>query len=142
MNDNSATRPRDVVLGIAAALLALAVIAGAAWILWRALSGLESGVAAALLTASATALISVFSLIFSRRWDRNRELEVARRERQVPIHEDFVEFWFQTLMADQLGRKPPTERETIAFFTDYTRKLTLWGSDSILKAYSTFRQIG
>ena len=43
-------------------------------------------------------------------------------------------------MADKAGQKPPNEQEIIKFLQDFTQKLIVWGSDSVLKSFTTFRE--
>jgi hypothetical protein len=139
--DGNKTRPRPNYWlgGVALALLA-GLITALAWGIWRVLTSLDSGTAAAVITASATVLISVLSLIFSRRSEQQRAIEQAHRDRKVPIYDEFMGFWFRMLGAEQRGEDPPSEQEIARFLYDFTQKVTLWGPDPFIAQYNDFRR--
>ena len=139
MNDPPQQPRWQFVLGLLL-LVAAAVAAIATGVfLWRAFSDLEAGPAAAIVTAGATVLISVFSLIFSKSWERRREVELQHRERKLPIYEKFMSFWFRSILHEQLGQPPLTDREMAEFLSEFTQQLILWGSDPVVKEYARFR---
>jgi multidrug transporter EmrE-like cation transporter len=57
-----------------------------------ALDHLRTGVAAGVLTASATVLISVVTLVASQRADRRKAIEQSVRERKVPLYDELLGF--------------------------------------------------
>ena len=77
--------------------------------LWRVLASLGSAPAAAVITASATVLISVFSLIYSQRTEHRVSIEEAQREYKRGVYEEFISFWFKALMAPVLGDQRPSQ---------------------------------
>lgn len=107
--------------------------------LWITLTSLQKEVTAAIVVASATVLVSVFSLIYSKYWERTREIELEHRTKKIPVYEEFLGFIFRMLFADKLG-KPLTEKETVSFLTKFTQKLLFWGSDAVIEGYSKFRR--
>jgi hypothetical protein len=121
-----------VVVGLAAAVVYGVVVA---------LDHLRTGVAAGVLTASATVLIAVFSLVGSQRADRRKLIEQSVRERKVPLYDELIRFWVETTnLADEL-----TEDEMIERWREFQREslhtLVLWMSEPVLAAYNRLRVI-
>ena len=104
-------------------------------------SGLQKEVAAAILAALTAVAVSIISLVLSKYYERKAEVRKEHRENKVPIYEKSIEFWFKVLMADKAGKKPPGEQEIIQFLQGFTQELIIWGSDSVLKSFTNFREI-
>jgi hypothetical protein len=90
MADTRQTTLKELALGLV--LIGLLVAGGIAAIVfaWRAFADLDPGIAAALVTAAATVLLSVSSLILSKRWEQQREIQQQHRKRKLPIYEEFM----------------------------------------------------
>ncbi len=102
-------------------------------------------VGAAIIAATGTVLISVFTLVWNRRSERLKEIEQRRyeielqiREKKLPIYGELVAFFFKIINASKTGNTI-TEKEMNDFFVQFTEKTVVWGSDSFLQAFSTFR---
>ncbi len=124
-------------------ILVLALTAGVGWIALVVVAwfgSLQKEVAAAILAALTAVTISILSLVLSKHYERRADIRKEHREKKVPIYEKSIEFWLKVLVADRAGKKPPSEQEIIQFLQDFTQKLIVWGSDSVLKAFSTFRE--
>ena len=120
-------------------LIALSVLG--LWLiysLWQSYLALPVQLAAPLTVASTTVLVSVFSLIFSKHWERKWEIEQEHRKQKLPIYEEFLVFWFKVLVK-KAGETPVSETEMIEFFRTFTQKLMIWGSDDVVKEYAKFR---
>ncbi len=116
--------------------LTIAALLGLVWLLIKGLTSLQSGVAAAVVTASATVLISVFSLIYSHRREQRRAIEHANREQKIPVYEEFIRVWFSgTFDAGSL-----TPDDWTDFVKTFTPKLVFWASDAVLRSYNDFRR--
>lgn len=138
MSGESPPVPRSSYVWLAVALVLVgAVLFG----IWRGLASLESGVAAAVIAASATVLISVFSVIYSKRWEQARTIQEGQREHKRGVYEEFMHFWFRTIASDSLGEEQPDEAEILRFMATFNQKLILWGSDELLAEYVRFRQV-
>jgi len=107
--------------------------------IWLGFSLLQKDVAAAIVAASGTVLISVLSLIISKRWERMKEIQQEHRRKKIPIYEEFIQFWFKVLFSQQAGSQQVSEKEITKFLSDFTQKLILWGSDEVLRDFSNFR---
>jgi hypothetical protein len=43
------------------------------------------------------------------------------------------------LFAESLGEEPLSQAELVKFFATYTEKLTIWGSDGVIKSWRALR---
>ncbi|HCE3021268.1 TPA: hypothetical protein NGR42_004771 [Vibrio parahaemolyticus] len=107
--------------------------------LWGLFSSVDAKLGASLVAASATVLVSVFTVVFSKRQEGKLEVNNQLREKKIPIYEGIIEFIFLITFADKLGKKQPSEKEMIQFFTDTTRDLVIWGSKEMVDAFGDFR---
>ncbi len=103
------------------------------------LSTLEYQVAAAVVAACATILISTLSLIFSKQYEHMRDVRQQHNQKKIPVYEDLIHFMFKTLFAKKMGEEPPTEQDMLKFLSDFTPKLIVWGSQSVIKSYASFK---
>jgi hypothetical protein len=94
-----------------------------------------------MLAASATVLVSVVSVLFSKKQEHKVDIENQLREKKIPIYENIIEFIFLITFSEKLGKAQPTEKEMIAFFADTTRDLVIWGSKDIVKAFGDFKEM-
>jgi hypothetical protein len=94
---------------------------------------------AGMIAASATVLVSVVSVLFSKKQEHKVDIENQLREKKIPIYENIIEFIFLITFAEKLGKAQPTEQEMIAFFADTTRDLVIWGSKDIVQAFGNFK---
>jgi hypothetical protein len=130
----------QVALGFLLLLLLLAGVGALVWYLVGTLKDASPAVAAALIAGMVTVFVSVTSLIVSRQFERRRAIEQEHRAKKIPVYEDFMQFWFRVLGADQMGQAPPTEEEIAQFLYTFTQKMIVWGSDTVLKQYASFRK--
>ena len=49
-------------------------------------------------------------------------------------------FWFRVVLGQKSPENAVSQEDMIKFMTTFTQKLMLWGSDSVLKEYTRFRQ--
>lgn len=144
MTNTAKTSPRTAWWQVALALLLfVCIVIGFYFLLrqiWLGFSILQKEVAAAIVAASATVLISVLSLIISKHWERIKEIQQEHRGKKIPIYEEFIQFWFKVLFSQKTGAQQIPEKEITKFLIDFTQKLILWGSDEFLKGFSNFKR--
>lgn len=140
---NKSTRPKAWQV-----ILVLTIFLGAIYLTWLSLtsvwkifSGLQKEVAAALIAASATVVVSVITVIVGKYYERKREIELEHRNKKIPIYEEFVEFLFKLLMSEKLNDRQMTEDEMLKFFIMFTQKLLVWGSDEVVTQWSKYRRL-
>jgi hypothetical protein len=124
--------------GFLALAVLLALVGALVWGIARGLSSLQPGIAAAVVTASATVLISVFSVIYSKRWERRRMIEEGQRVQKLPLYEDFVGFMFRATFFDA---ESMTEADWKQFVGNSAQKLSLWAADDVISAYNNLRRV-
>lgn len=84
--------------------------------------------------------VSVATVMLSKRQEQKVEIAAQLRQKKVPVYEKIIEFIFLITFAAKLGKRAPTESETIQFFADTTRDLVIWGSHDMVKAFGDFRE--
>jgi hypothetical protein len=119
----------------------LALTAGGAWAIWKTLTALSPQVATAIIAGAATLLVSVFSVLWSKRVERLREIEQEQRKQKIPVYEEFLALVFRIVMAEKLGEGPVSEQDMMKSFSGFAQKMIVWGSDDVLKEYAAFRKL-
>ena len=116
--------------------------AGTVWILrkiWGVVSAADPNVAAALIAASATVIVSVLSVVIGR-WIENRSrIAEEQRQKKAPIYQELQEFFFKVLFAKQMGKTQPPEKEMIRFFAEFVPRFSVWASNDVVRAFLNFR---
>lgn len=119
--------------------LSVGLVGGLIWFVIAQIRSLDSEVAAAVITASATVTVSVVVIVLGRYFEKKRELEVHAREKKIPLYEEFIDFWFRVLYAEKMGDQPPTEKELLRAMVDFTRRSTVWASDEVIRKWREVR---
>jgi PIN domain nuclease of toxin-antitoxin system len=109
--------------------------------LWNIFNGLQKEVAAAIIAASSTILVSVLSLTIGKYYEKKRTIELEIRNKKIPMYEEFVDFLFKLLMNRKLTGKDLNEKEMLQFFVSFTQKLLVWGSDEVVTHWSVYRKL-
>lgn len=129
---------------VAVAALALATIL--AWgaialvsTLLAALQRLRSDLAVAIVAASATITVSVISAIIAKRLEARAAIRQELRTKKVPVYKEIISTLFRFFMAEKIGEPAMTQQELAKFFLTTTEKLTIWGSDEVVRAYRELR---
>ena len=132
---------KQFLLAIFGLLIILAGATVTVWTIWKTLTSVSPQVGTALVAGMATLLVSVFSVLWSKRVDREREIEQEQRQQKIPVYEDFLSLIFRIVFAEKLGENPVSEQEMLKIFRLFAQKLLVWGSDEVLKEYATWRRI-
>jgi len=99
-------------------------------------------VTTAVIGGSVTVLGGALLLAVGRHYDTTRELEAHSRQRKSDEYEKFIDFWFSVLFASKLGKRPPSPTELQREMNSFTRTLTIWGSDDLIRTWGAFRKKG
>ncbi|KYC88636.1 hypothetical protein MXL46_20295 [Heyndrickxia sporothermodurans] len=105
--------------------------------IWHVFSGLQKEVAAAIVAAIATVLVSIFSIILSKFYERKLLIEKEMREKKIPVYDEFIDFIMNLLS----NHENISESEMKEFFVKFTQKILIWGSDEVIKQWSRYRKI-
>lgn len=117
------------------------------WILfWDYISHAEPTIGAAIIATSGTVLVSVLTIVYTRLFEKNKELaikhqEIEReiREQHIPTYQELVQFLFKVFQSSKTNASL-TEKEINDFFTSFTQKMLVWGSDRFTRDFSAFRE--
>lgn len=99
---------------------------------------LDKQVAAGIIAASATVIVSVVTVVIGKHLEKKKEIEHQLRIQKTEIYERFMEKMFKIMAAK--GNYP--EKEMTKFLEEFSRKLILWGGRKVIATYCTFRNIG
>jgi ABC-type lipoprotein release transport system permease subunit len=127
---------------IAAFILLVIILGLLVWMIISIIhlfSSLQKEVIATIIAVTGTVLVSVFSVIVTKYLERKRAIEQEIRNKKIPMYEFFVEFWFKVIYIQKQTGKEMSEQEMIEFFTKFTQQIMVWGSDSVIKRWSDFR---
>ena len=103
------------------------------------LTSMQSDVAVAIVAAGGTIVVSVFSLVTSKRFEAMAVVRQELRREKTPIYKSIVSTLFKVQFAEKIGEKPPTEQDLMKFFATVTEQLVVWGSDEVVQEFRAFR---
>lgn len=121
------------------ALLVWGLYGGTNWLV-EAITKAESSVAAAFIAAAVAVVGSVISLAVGKAYETRSAIRNDLRQKKTPVYEDIVHtLLYDVMFAQILGKETPSERQIMEFFARITEKLTIWGSDDVLRVYGEFK---
>jgi hypothetical protein len=106
---------------------------------WAAFTQLDSTIAAGILAAASTVLVSVISVLYSKHLEQYLNIQKEHREKKIPIYEELIEFIFRVIYAQKEGAKPIPDKELIETNSRITQKIIIWASDDVVIAFHKFR---
>ncbi len=108
---------------------------------------LPFGAPPALVTAALTVASALVVQAMTSASQRRREIEADQRKEKAQVYEAFMTLWFDDMMlpglleknrADKAGR---VQDDLIRKMGNFTKKAILWGSDDVVKEYSSYRKM-
>ncbi len=116
------------------------------WVLfWDYISHSQPTIGAAIIATSGTVLVSVFSIVIARFFEKKKELSIKCheieqeiREKHMPTYQELVQFLFKIFQSSKTGVNL-SEKEINDFFMEFTQKILVWGSDKFIRDFSAFR---
>jgi hypothetical protein len=130
-------------LGLTLLLLVVVFVGmffAAKWLI-GGLAALDEKVSAGLITASATVVVAVVSLLASKHLEMKTTIRAKLREKKEPTYKELIDFIFDVTFAQKLGREMLSEKQMMEFMAKTTRDLVIWGSPEVVKAFSNFKQV-
>jgi hypothetical protein len=132
-------------------LLSLAVLAGLVvgaaagfrYLLHYLFHGVSPTVAAAIVAAGATGLLSLLTWILQRRDERKKAIAQEIRTRKIEIYTRMLEHWFEIFGLGEDRSDAESERAIAAASTQIARLTPLllsWASDDVLSSWSKYRR--
>lgn len=133
-------RSGATILGI---LVLLCVTGLTAYVAWKALSfGLSPTVATAAVTLVSALVVQAVASALQRR----RELELEQRKKKAEVYQIFLDWWFDDFVLKSALERNRQDGGTgfdeaaMKRFGEFTKQLTLWGGDEVLKHYASYRR--
>lgn len=105
--------------------------------IWKAFSGLQKEVVAAVVAATATFLVSFISIVLGKYYEKKLLIEKEMRDKKIPVYNEFIEFLLN-LMSNS---RTMSEDEMKDFFKNFTQKILVWGSDEVINHWSKYRRL-
>lgn len=137
---------RDTVLGVVGLLvlivLGLGLLVGifdVARAVWHSFVALPKEVAVAIVAASATIFASALAVVVGQYLQRQATIRQDIRKANAPAYEKWVDMWFHVLFAEQMGREPLSEKDVVRLMSEFSKELTLWGSDRAVRDWVNLR---
>lgn len=123
-------------------LLALSVLvglpAGMFFLLsgaWRSLESMRSDLSVAVIAAAATVLVSTFTVMAGRYYERKREIEAHFRTSKIEMYDAFLKEFFRLFQGDGDGES------LVPFLKEWQRRLVLLGGPRVLRTYFAWKQL-
>lgn len=133
-------RASRVAFALAVAALMLWGAIALARTFWDAFIQLNPTVAAGLLAAVATVLVSVVSVLYAKHLEQRLALRKEHREKKIPVYEDLIAFIFKVLYSVKPeGKSSMSTKEMIDTHSKLTQKAIVWASDDVVQAFHRFR---
>jgi hypothetical protein len=125
-------------------VLGLIMLVLLGWGLWEAINwylsiikSLDKQVAAAIIAASTTILVSVLSLILAKHFENKRLIEKDIRDKKIVVYEKLMKYFFQLT-----GAKDKSKVQSVDdFHIEFAPSFITWGSDEVIKLWSDFRKV-
>lgn len=122
-------------------LIVLAIIGWGAWevinLYVALLRTLDKQVAAAIIAASTTIIVSVASLILAKYYENKRLIEKDIRDKKIVVYEKLMKYFFQFMGTKNKSKVQPMED----FYIEFAPSFITWGSDEVIKHWADFRKV-
>lgn len=150
MGDSTSSGNTFNLRAVASSLFALLLLAGVVWVLvWAGMkvlgvfSGLNPTLGVSLITASTTVIVSTFTVMAGRYFERKKEREALYRDRKTAIYDEFLVVLFRLLLEAKEEERASQEAnpDVVKFLREHHRKLILWTGPKGLKAYSEWYRL-
>jgi len=137
----------QIVRGLIALVLLLAVAAGVIWgigigaraLLRSTFADVDPSVASAIVAGFVTVVVSVGGVLLARFIERRKLIEEEIRAKKIPMYTELVEGLFSALNDISKNGEVDTEATT-ALFQRLTPQLMTWASDDVLLSWSRWRR--
>lgn len=133
-------------------IIVLAVVAGVGYGLYAAarallsgVLGLDANIAAAIVAASATVIVSVLTVVYNQRKTKQREIAESHRSQKIELYKRFMDEAVVGLLrlvgkrSDKSIDDEDVQKEIEEFYFKFTGDVIVWGSPNVIKAYIAFR---
>ncbi len=106
------------------------------------LKDIDKTVQSTMIAAIGTVLASVLAVLYNQRRSKEREIAEAHRPMKIDVYKKFMEMMVELIKGSKQSN--PQNQAIITKnlekgFYEFTRDVIIWGSPSVLKSYSKFR---
>lgn len=108
------------------------------------LIGLDEKIAAAIIAGCTTFLVSVATVVYTQQKTKAREIDNSHRPQKMEIYKRFMDKAVVGLLRSTKEKKndsPEFQKELEELFFNFTADVIVWGSPSVVKAYTAFRTV-
>jgi hypothetical protein len=117
-------------------LISIVILGGA---VWYVVTHAPEAIAAAVIAASATVLVSVFGTLATKHLERRQDIERQQRERKLEVYQQFMDYQFAVMQGVRSEMNAAKQREyDRAFRVSFPKNLISWGSEDIIKKYGAW----
>ena len=102
-------------------------------------ASLDKTVAASIVAASATVIVSVVSVVVGNLYVYYLRVQRENRSKKIPVYEALLEFMFRFLGATE-AKPAPTDEEGREFMAKFNRDFMVWGDDRVVAAWVSWRK--
>lgn len=106
--------------------------------IWRALVKVNPTLAVGVVAAVATTSVSILSLVVTKYFEIRSSVNNEHIKKKIPIYEELIGFIFKLLKSVKT-ETALDEKEILDSVFDLNQKLTIWGSDEVITAFSNYR---
>lgn len=102
------------------------------------LKSLQKEVAATIIAAMTTVIVSVISVTLGKYYERKMSIEQDQRKKKIEIYEKLIEFIFRVVNSSKT-KNEVSEKEMIKFFVEWNQAVVIWGSNNVIRKWTSFR---
>ncbi|REH40322.1 hypothetical protein DFR26_0522 [Paraperlucidibaca baekdonensis] len=131
-------------------VLALALLFGAAYVLWlvvtqllKFLNNANPSFSAAVVGAMATALVGLGGVLYTQAQIKRRDIEDAHRSRKVEIYKGFLDVVARVMAKDNknVSLEPISDQDLVNFLVEFKSNIILWASPKVINAQLNFEKV-
>jgi len=147
LNDREGMK-KNKLIAVMAVSAVVAILLGAFALLWwmiKGIVGFDEKMAAAIIAACTTVIVSVATVVYTQQKTKTREIDNSHRPQKVEIYKRFMAKAVVGLLRatkENRIKSPEYQRELEELFFSFTGEVIVWGSPSVIRAYSAFRSAG
>ncbi len=111
----------------------------------RGIAGFDEKMTVAIIAACTTVIVSVATVVYTQQKTKTREIDNSHRPQKVEIYKRFMDTAVVGLLKASKEKRiesPEYQRELEELFFSFTGDVIVWGSPSVIRAYSAFRSAG
>ena len=136
------TSRRQIILGTIVLIVLLGLASVLLYFGARFLITVKAEVAAAIIVAAGTIIVSVISVLVAKHFEIKQEDRRAQREKKVEAYEKLISLIYDMVLTPSLaGKKPPPQDKLAIMLIDITKNLTFWGSDQVIKTFGDWKKL-